>query len=78
MTSFYQSLTVNVKSKILFIMHMPPPKWCFVLRSNMGKAGREKFEKEFTVEVFEKSMTWILEHLVYPLFSKKVCNFLCV
>ena len=48
------------------------------LRSNMGKAGREKFEKEFTVEVFEKRMTWILEHLVYPLFSKKVCNFLCV
>lgn len=40
-----------------------------VLRSNMGKAGREKFEKEFTLEVFEKRMTWILEHLVYPLFS---------
>ena len=36
------------------------------------------FEKEFTVEFFEKSMTRILEHLVYPLFSKKVCNFLCV
>lgn len=48
------------------------------LRSNMGKAGREKFEKEFKVEFFEKSMTRILEHLVYPLFSKKVCNFLCV
>ena len=48
------------------------------LRSNMGKAGRENFEKEFTLEVFEKRMTWILEHLVYPLFSKKVCNFLCV
>ena len=47
------------------------------LPSNMGKAGREKFEKEFTLEVFEKRMTWILEHLVYPLFSKKVCNF-CV
>ena len=77
MTSFYQSLTVNVKSKILFILHMPP-KWCFVLRSNMGKASREKFEKEFTVEFFEKRMTRILEHLVYPLFSKKVCNFLCV
>ena len=77
MTSFYQSLTVNVKSKILFIMHMPPPKWCFVLRSNMGKAGREKFEKEFTLEVFEKSMTRILEHLVYPLFSKKSAIF-CV
>ena len=42
----------------------------FVLRSNMGKAGREKFEKEFTLEVFEKRMTWILEHIVYPLFSK--------
>lgn len=40
------------------------------LRSNMGEAGREKFEKEFTLEVFEKRMTWILEHLVYPLFSK--------
>ena len=41
-----------------------------VLRSNMGKAGREKFEKEFTLEVFEKRMTWIFEHIVYPLFSK--------
>lgn len=40
------------------------------LRSNMGKVGREKFEKEFTLEVFEKRMTWILEHIVYPLFSK--------
>ena len=40
------------------------------LRSNKGKAGREKFEKEFTVEFFEKRMTWILEHIVYPLFSK--------
>ena len=48
------------------------------LRSNMGKADRVKFEKEFTLEVFEKRMTWILEHLVYPLFSKKVCNFLYV
>lgn len=28
------------------------------LRSNMGKAGREKFEKKFTLEVFEKRMTW--------------------
>ena len=27
------------------------------LPSNMGKAGREKFEKEFTVEFFEKRMT---------------------
>lgn len=41
-----------------------------VLRSNMGKAGREKFEKEFTLEVFEKRMTWILEHIVYPIFSR--------
>ena len=41
-----------------------------VLRSNMGNAGREKFEKEFTLEVFEKRMTRILEHIVYPLFSK--------
>ena len=40
------------------------------LRCTMGKAGREKFEKEFTLEVFEKRMTWILEHIVYPLFSK--------
>lgn len=40
------------------------------LRSNKGKAGREKFEKEFMLEVFEKRMTWILEHIVYPLFSK--------
>ena len=40
------------------------------LRSNMGKAGREKFEKEFTLEVFEKRMTWILEHIVYPIFSR--------
>ena len=40
------------------------------LRCNMGKAGREKFEKKFTLEVFEKRMTWILEHIVYPLFSK--------
>lgn len=41
-----------------------------VLRGNMGKAGREKFEKEFTLEVFEKRLIWILEHIVYPLFSK--------
>ena len=40
------------------------------LRGNMGKAGREKFEKEFTLEVFEKRMTWILEHIVYPIFSR--------
>lgn len=40
------------------------------LRCTMGKAGREKFEKEFMLEVFEKRMTLILEHIVYPLFSK--------
>ena len=40
------------------------------LRRNKGKAGREKFEKEFTLEGFEKRMTRILEHIVYPLFSK--------
>lgn len=28
------------------------------LRGNIGKAGREKFEKKFTLEVFEKRMTW--------------------
>jgi hypothetical protein len=28
------------------------------LRCNMGKAGREKFEKKFTLEVFERRMTW--------------------
>ena len=41
-----------------------------VLRSNMGKVGKEKSEKEFTLEVFEKRMTWILEHIVYPIFSR--------
>lgn len=40
------------------------------LRGNMGKAGREKFETEFTLEVSEKRMTRILEHIVYLLFSK--------
>lgn len=30
------------------------------LRQRMGKAGREKFEKEFTLEVFEKRMAEIL------------------
>ena len=40
-----------------------------VLRSNMGKAGREKFEKEFTLNVFENRMTWILEHIVYPILT---------
>ena len=40
------------------------------LRCNMGKAGRVKFEKEFTLNVFENRMTWILEHIVYPIFSR--------
>lgn len=35
-----------------------------VLRCNMGKAGREKFEKEFTLEVFEKRMVEILSNNV--------------
>ena len=35
-----------------------------VLRGNMGKAGREKFEKEFTLEVFEKRMAEILKTCV--------------
>lgn len=34
------------------------------LRHQMGKAGREKFEREFTLEVFEKSMTKILSNNV--------------
>ena len=31
MNSFYQSLTENVKSKILFIMHMPLPVYGAVI-----------------------------------------------
>ena len=34
--------------KILLLLSNPD------LRCKMGKAGREKFEKEFTLEVFEK------------------------
>lgn len=34
------------------------------LRCKMGKAGREKFEKEFTLEVFEKRMVEILSNNV--------------
>lgn len=34
------------------------------LRSNMGTVGREKFEKEFTLEVFEKRMVEILSNNV--------------
>lgn len=50
--------------KILLLLSNPD------LRCKMGKAGREKFKKEFTLEVFEKRMTWILEHIVYPIFSR--------
>lgn len=50
--------------KILFLLSNPD------LRCNMGKAGRVKFEKEFTLNVFENRMTWILEHIVYPIFSR--------
>lgn len=34
------------------------------LRKRMGEAGREKFEKEFTLEVFEKRMAEILKTCV--------------
>lgn len=34
------------------------------LRHKMGKAGREKFEKEFTLEVFEKRMREILSGML--------------
>lgn len=34
------------------------------LRQRMGEAGREKFEKEFTLEVFEKRMAEILRENV--------------
>lgn len=40
--------------KILLLLSNPD------LRCKMGKAGREKFEKEFTLEVFEKRMVEIL------------------
>lgn len=50
--------------KILLLLSNPD------LRCKIGKAGREKFEKEFTLEVFENRMTWILEHIVYPIFSR--------
>lgn len=33
------------------------------LRQRMGKAGREKFEKDFTLEVFEKRMDEILNNM---------------
>lgn len=50
--------------KILLLLSNPD------LRCNMGKAGKEKFEKEFTLNVFENRMMWILEHIVYPIFSR--------
>ena len=34
------------------------------LRSKIGMAGREKFEKEFTLEVFEKKMKEILSGML--------------
>lgn len=34
------------------------------LRHKMGLAGREKFEREFTLEVFEKRMVEILSNNV--------------
>ena len=34
------------------------------LRHKMGSAGREKFEREFTLEVFEKRMVEILSNNV--------------
>ena len=54
----------EIADKILHLLSNPD------LRCNMGKAGREKFEKEFTLNVFENRMTWILEHIVYPILSK--------
>lgn len=32
------------------------------LRHKMGEAGREKFEREFTLEVFEKRIVEIINH----------------
>ena len=37
------------------------------LRCNMGKNGRDKFEREFTLDRFEKRMCGILEELVNSL-----------
>ena len=37
------------------------------LRSKMGKAGRVKLEKEFTLQVFERRMTGILSGIANPL-----------
>lgn len=38
----------------------------FSLRRRMGIAGRRKFEREFTLEVFEKRMCEILRRIVLP------------
>ena len=35
------------------------------LRHKMGSAGREKFEREFTLEVFEKRIVEILNHCLH-------------
>lgn len=35
------------------------------LRHKMGSAGREKFEREFTLEVFEKRIAEILNHCLH-------------
>ena len=35
------------------------------LRQHMGEAGREKFEREFTLEVFEKRIVEILNHCLH-------------
>lgn len=48
----------EIADKILLLLSNPD------LRSNMGKVGREKFEKEFTLEVFEKRMVEILSNNV--------------
>ena len=37
------------------------------LRGTMGKAGRVKFEREFTLQVFERRMTGILSGITNPL-----------
>lgn len=34
------------------------------LRKRMGRAGREKYQKEFTLAIFEKRMKEILEELI--------------
>ena len=35
------------------------------LRHKMGEAGREKYEREFTLEVFEKRIVEILNHCLH-------------